>query len=121
MSVKECYKKYKNLKGEAKRMEKKLYEASRYMSKVVSYIDEDSEVCFRWNVDYLELGPLLHVCPKFEQTSLDNLSQCQSCKCLSKRLHYEFYRNECMRIDKEKNLAKQNLLRAIKNSVTKSK
>lgn len=121
MSVKECYKKYKNLKGEAKRMEKKLYEASRSISKVITYFVDIDDVCFRWNVDYLELGPLLHVCPKFEETSLDNLSQCQSCKCLSKRLHYEFYRNECMRIDKEKRQAKQDLLRAIKKSVIRCK
>lgn len=122
MSVKECYKNYKNLKDEAKRMKKKFGKVRRSMSKVVSYFDEpNDEICFKLVVDYWDLGPLLHVCPNFDQAVLDDWAQCENCKFLSNRLHYEFYKKECIRIDKEKNQAKQELLCAIKKSMTRGR
>ncbi|MFQ6739073.1 MAG: hypothetical protein ACLRFJ_00155 [Alphaproteobacteria bacterium] len=116
MSVKECYKNYKNLVKQEKDAKRK-FKSLRYSIYGVNETDEIS--CLMWNLNKWTMVSELSKCPNFDN-SMTHLSGCQGCPMAPIRYKYEICKDEYNRAHDMTMRAKQELIKNIKQSVKRT-
>lgn len=99
------------------KIKRKLHNA--HISLYGDYQTKNKNYCFLWTVSAGDFCPEIKECPKFEKTSLENLTVCQICSNFKERLQYEICKDEYNRVHDKKVCAKQELQNAIKQSLKK--